>query len=154
MHQHAGNSNLRSKVVLFQQFVRATSIGSLPRKNLGKSAEPSERPPQSPLRGKFPRRASRRDVPSEDFRICGEWGAFDDRSRCGFRVAAQSMHETLVAAGGAHHEAPKDLADQAAEISPRANQTSWDTKHRLWPQRRVLLQRQNPNGRLGDGRQA
>ena len=56
-----------------QQFPRVTSIGSLPPKNLGKSrrppqspAEPSERPrraPQSPLRGKFARRASWRVVP-------------------------------------------------------------------------------------------
>ena len=64
-----------------QQFPSVTSIGSLPPKNLGKSrgppqnpaetpqnprrdpAEPSERTPQSPLRGKFPQRASRRVVP-------------------------------------------------------------------------------------------
>ena len=66
---------------IFQQFPRVTSIGSLPPETLGKSrgppqnpaetpqnprrdpAEPSERPPQSPRRGKFPRRASRRVVP-------------------------------------------------------------------------------------------
>ena len=67
--------------VKIQQFRRVTSVGSLPPKTLGKSrgppqnpaetpqnprrdpAEPSETPPQSPLRGKFPRRASRRVVP-------------------------------------------------------------------------------------------
>ena len=67
--------------LLLQQFRRVTSIGSLPPKKLGKtrgppqnpaeprrtlgetSAEPAERPPQSPLKGKFPRRASRRVVP-------------------------------------------------------------------------------------------
>ena len=64
-----------------QQFLRVTSIGSLPPKALGKSRGPpqnpaearrtlgetvteaSERPPQGPLRGKFPRRASPRVVP-------------------------------------------------------------------------------------------
>ena len=68
-------------LVGIQQFRRVRSIGSLPPENLGKSrgppqnpaeprrtlgetpAEPSERPPQSPLRGKFSRRASRRVVP-------------------------------------------------------------------------------------------
>ena len=73
-HHHLGNPP-------FQRFPRVTSIGSLTPKTLGKSrgppqnpaeprrtlgetpAEPYERPPQSPLRGNFPRRASRRVVP-------------------------------------------------------------------------------------------
>ena len=85
-----------------QQFRRVTSVGSLspktlrkfrrppqnpaePRRTLGETpAEPSERFPQSPPRGKFPRRASRvtlrnfriRGVPAMFYRFCLEgWGA-------------------------------------------------------------------------------
>ena len=56
-----------------QQFARVTSIGSLPPKTSENNADPRRAPqrprrtlgetPQSPLRGKFPRRASRRVVP-------------------------------------------------------------------------------------------
>ena len=74
-------SDILNSSACVQQFPRVTSIGSLPPETLGKSrgppqnpaetpqnprrdpAEPSERPPQSPRRGKFPRRASRRVVP-------------------------------------------------------------------------------------------
>ena len=49
-----------------QQFATVTSIGSLPPKTLEKSRGALQSPaetPQNPLRGKFPRRASRRVVP-------------------------------------------------------------------------------------------
>ena len=39
------------------------SLAETPQNPRRHPAEPSERPPQSPLRGKFPRRASRRVVP-------------------------------------------------------------------------------------------
>ena len=83
-HYIVSSESLRvvnSLQIVIQKFPRVTSTGSLSPKNLGKSrgppqnpaetpqnpqrdpAEPSERPPQRPLRGKFPRRASRRVVP-------------------------------------------------------------------------------------------
>ena len=76
--EYSGRIRPRQGTEIFQQLPRVTCIGSLPPENLGKSpaeprrapqnprrdpAEPSERLPQSPLRGKFPRRASRRVVP-------------------------------------------------------------------------------------------